>query len=95
MRILFLPFAGVVALSAYVGWQMGKPLSESAVLDHHADIWVQTGPDGAEKTDCFGVPGEVDTVWITVICRHDSGIVERTAVDRQGRVLMEQDGPET
>lgn len=92
-RLLFLPFAAFVALSGYVGWQMGQPLSETDVLDFYAADWVKTGPAEAATSDCFGVPGETDDIWIIVTCtRGDT--TRQTHVAPNGRGVIQQEEPQ-
>jgi len=93
-RLLFLPFAGVVVLAGYLGWQMGKPVSESAVLDHYAAIWVMEGPAGAKETDCHGLPGDTPDVWMVIVC-NKGDFARRTPVDRNGKVVTAQMEPDT
>lgn len=93
-RLIFLPFAAFVALSGYVGWQMGQPLSETDVLDFYAAEWVETGPADAATTDCFGTPGARPDVWITVTCQRGDTI-RRTDVAPNGRSLITPEEPQT
>lgn len=90
--VLFLPFAAFVALSGYVGWQMGQPLSETDVLDFYAADWVKTGPEGAAATDCFGVPGESPDVWIVVTCTRGDA-VRQIDVAPNGRGIVQEKEP--
>jgi len=92
--VLFLPFAAFVALSGYVGWQMGQPLTETEVLDFYAADWVQTGPEGAATTDCFGLPGEDPAVWIVITCSRGDD-VRRTEIGPRGRGARQIEGPDT
>ena len=92
-RFLFLPFAAFVALSGYVGWQMGQPLSETDVLDFYAAEWVDTGPEGASASDCFGVPGDTAEVWIVVTCTRDDTI-QQTEVAPNGHRITAPKEPQ-
>lgn len=92
-RLIFLPFAAFVALSGYVGWQMGQPLSETDVLDFYAADWVETGPEDAATTDCFGVPGETLDIWIVVTCTRGED-VRRTDVAPNGLSIMIVEEPQ-
>lgn len=91
--LIFLPFAALVALSGYVGWQMGQPLSETDVLDFYAADWVETGPEGASTADCFGVPGDTPEVWIIVTCTLGDD-TRRTHVAPNGRAVVQQQEPQ-
>lgn len=93
-RLLFLPFAGVVVLAGYLGWQTGQPLSETDVLNHYAGKWVIEGPDGAATTDCYGVPGEIPGVWMIVICEKGP-YSRRTPVGDDGNVFIQPTEPQT
>lgn len=85
-RLIFAPFAAFVALSGYVGWQLGQPLSETDVLASYAKEWVATGPVGAVSSDCRFYQNGPPEVWITVVCQR-AGALQSTEIAPDGRVL--------
>ena len=92
-RVLFLPFAALVVLAGVLGWQMGQPVSETAIIERYAAQYVRVFGDGAAVTDCLAVPGEGD-VRLTVVCTHPGGGTALYPVDARGGLILETGGPE-
>lgn len=67
--VLFLPFAAIVVLSGYFGFQIGRaaPPSEGEVIARWADEYTRWAGEGASPTDCSAKPG-MGEVWMVITC---------------------------
>ena len=86
-RLLFLPFAAFVALSGYLGWQMGQPMSETEIINRYAQIYVSNAGDGALVSDCYATPNTRPEVRLVVRCTHADGTQFTYFADQRGRRL--------
>lgn len=97
--ILFLPFAALVVLTGYLGYQMGKaaPPSEGEVIARWAEEYVAWAGADAKVTDCSATPGRGD-VWMVITCIPDTPQQSITyQVNRAGQLVRPsagQTGPE-
>ena len=74
-RWLFAPLAALALLAGYLGLQLGQPLSETEIIAHFAQIYVEEQGAGAALTDCLATPSPRDDVRLIVVCSHPSGDV--------------------
>jgi len=84
---LFAPVAGLTVLAGYLGLQLGQPVTETEVINFHAQQWVETGPAGASVLDCVATPVDAPDVWMAVTCTHDDGTLRRVLVAPSGQPL--------
>ncbi|MEM6727250.1 MAG: hypothetical protein AAF618_02005 [Pseudomonadota bacterium] len=78
--IWFLPFGILVLIAGYTGLKLGierAAVNEGAVLEYYAAQYLEDHArvigEGAQVTDCVGVPGDIGQVWIEVRCSPPSG----------------------
>lgn len=70
---LFLPFAAMVALAGYIGFQLGSVSlpSEGEVIARWANEYSSWAGGSADPTDCSARPGQGD-VWMIITCVPDA-----------------------
>lgn len=91
---LFAPVAGLTVLAGYLGLQLGQPVTETDVINFHAQQWVDTGPAGASLRDCVATPVDSADVWMAVTCTHENGTIRRVLVAPGGKALPPGTGPQ-
>ncbi|SHG80835.1 hypothetical protein SAMN05444003_1024 [Cognatiyoonia sediminum] len=97
--VLFIPFAALVVLSGYLGYQMGKvaPPSEGDVIARWAEKYVAWAGGDAKATDCSATPGRGE-VWMIITCVPDAPQQSISyQVNRAGQLVQPgagQSGPE-
>jgi len=71
--VLFAPFAGLVILAGVLGYRLGQagPPSETAVINHWADVYVAQAGGAAVPTDCVARPDPRPAVWMVMTCARD------------------------
>ena len=78
--VWFVPVGMLALVVGYTGLKLGLErmnVTETAVINHYAARYVEDHAEiigeGAQLTDCVGVPGSVGTVWIEVQCTPPGG----------------------
>ncbi len=62
----FLPFGLLVVLAGYFGWQMGKPMTETEIINFYAAEYVRE--TGGLEIDCAATPSEVEGARMAITC---------------------------
>ncbi|WP_353472606.1 hypothetical protein PVT71_00860 [Salipiger sp. H15] len=90
-----LALLALVALVAYRAGMQAAELTETEAIAAAATLYVETGPEGAERSDCTGRPAEAP-VWIVVTCARED-LAHVYEMDRLGRILHARvrRGPQT
>lgn len=71
---LLLVGCGLVGLR--YGW-IADTITETDVITHYAQRYLQEHGDGAALSDCVAVPGgEIPGIWVVVRC-HPQGVAQR------------------
>ena len=86
----------VTAVAAILAFRMGYNvvnITETNVINHYAARYVAEGPKGAKVTDCAAQPGDAEGVWLVIQCGGAAHVV-RYAVDRYGKLVLGNPGPE-
>ena len=65
--VLFLPFLGLVFLAAWLGWKLGRPMSETEIINFYADRYVSEM--GGVATECVARPSGVEGARMEITCR--------------------------
>lgn len=94
-RLFFLPVALLTVFAGYLGWKLGQPLSETALIDRVVAQYLDQSGEGARPSDCSATPGEQSGVRLVVTCRHRSGAVYVRQVGPRGAILPAAEGPAT
>ena len=88
---LFLPFAGMVALSGYMGFRLGQSTEtpETAAVNRWAAEYVAWAGEGAALTDCVARPHPAGDIWLVITCRRPDGkgAAVTYPIDPDGRVM--------
>ena len=91
---LFLPFAGLVALSGFVGFRYGQTaqMSETAAVNYWAGHYVNAAGASADITDCAARPHPSDQVWLIISCAQPDmrGSAVVYPIGRDGQLLLQQ-----
>jgi len=87
--MLFLPFAALGALAGYVGWQMGKPVSETEIINHFAADYVAA--TGGAETDCIATPSDVPAARMEITCTGPDGAGLRYVAGPRGGLIDRQE----
>ena len=72
--IWLLPVAALTVAAGYLGWRLGQPVTETAIIDRFAARYLSEAPAGAARTDCLARAGQGE-VRLTVICTHPGGAI--------------------
>ncbi|KIN64670.1 hypothetical protein Z946_3562 [Sulfitobacter noctilucicola] len=81
----------VAGLMVYRAGYIAASITETDVINHYAALYVETGPEGAQVTDCVARPSASDDVWLVVHCGGAAHMVQYR-VDRFGRLVDEPAG---
>ena len=85
----FAPFAALVVLAGWFGWQMGKPMSETQIITFYAEQYV--AETGGAMTECAAIPSDVKGARMEIIC----GAIRYVVGERGELMSREETGPET
>ena len=93
----FAPLAGLliaVAIWAFrLGW-IATTITETDVITRYSQLYMSEAGASARLTDCAGLPGDREGVWIIVRCQRD-GQRHDYPVDRFGRLVdIPRDAPQ-
>jgi hypothetical protein len=83
--MLFLPVAGLVALSGVLGYRLGQPVNEADIISHFAQQYVDEF--GGAMTDCVARPGVAASVRLQVVCTPARGPVVTFPVGARGQLI--------
>ena len=82
---LFSPLVGLILLAGVLGYRLGRPVSETAIINSYADRYV--AEYGGSRTDCLARPGGTAAVRLSVECRSPSGGLVIYAVCARGGLI--------
>lgn len=85
--MLFAPFGLLVILAGYFGWQMGKPMSETEIINFYAAQFVEE--TGGAVTECSAAPSDVENARMAITCGSITYVV-----GERGALIERQEGPE-
>ncbi len=88
-RMVFLPFAGLVLLTAVLAYLLGGRMAsttETEVIERVAKLYVGEVGAGAERTDCRAVPAQSDGLWLVITCAPADAAGFEYFIDRFGRI---------
>ncbi len=89
----FVPLAGLVVFTAYLGVRAGEVPSETDIINRYAAAYLLTAPDGAQPTDCAAAPHPEDSIRMVINCVHPSGLTTTYFVGPRGEALPQPQGP--
>jgi len=88
-RLIFLPFAGLVLLTAALAMLLGAraaTTTETEVIERVAALYVDKVGAEAARTDCRAVPAQSEGLWLVITCVATNGTGFEYFIDRFGRV---------
>ena len=88
----FLPLAGLVVLSGYLGLQVGQVPGEAEIINRYAATYLQTAPAGASPTDCAATTHPDPAIRMVINCVHPLGLTTTFFVGPRGETLPEPQG---
>lgn len=88
-RLIFLPFVGLVLLTAALALLLGgraATTTETEVIERVAALYLEEAGDRAARTDCRAVPAQSEGLWLVITCAATDGTGFEYFIDRFGRV---------